>query len=74
MRPCTRWKVEPTVCAMACTMPSIAEPNAMPAMVAALCIFSRAFGAAAPCVTESSMCSKTILIACRHNPSVKSFA
>ena len=29
MRPCTRWNVEPTVCAIACTMPSIADPNAM---------------------------------------------
>ncbi len=77
VRPCTRWKVEPITWAIACTIPRNAFPKAMPAMVPALCIFSRASlvaGSAGSPFTDWARLSKISRIACRAMPSVKSLA
>ena len=63
--------------AIACTMPRNALPKAMPAIVPALCIFSRAScvaGSAGSPFTDASRFSKISLIACSAMPSVKSLA
>ena len=74
VRPCATWNVAPRVCDMACTMPRKALPNAMPAIVPALCIFSRAAGSAAPWCTARARLPKMSRTACRARPSVKSLA
>ncbi len=59
---------------MAWTMPRKALPKAMPAMVPALCVLSRACALPARSVTAASMLSKIRRIACSARPSVKSLA
>ena len=77
MRPCTRWYVEPTTWAMACTMPRNELPNAMPAIVPALCMISRAScvaGSVGSPFTDAARFSKIRRTACIAMPSVKSLA
>ena len=65
------------VCAIACTIPRNAFPNAIPAIVPALCIFSLAItvsGAPGVPFTDTAMLSKISLMACNAMPSVKSLA
>jgi len=72
VRPWICLYVEPTVWDIACTIPRKALPNAMPAIVAALCIVSRACGSFS--LTDFSMLAKINLMAWSASPSVKSFA
>ena len=76
VRPWATWHSAPMVWAMAWHMPRKAEPKAMPAMVAALCIFSWAliFSSPGSALTEVARLSQISLAACSAMPSVKSLA